>query len=217
MTRYYRLWPVLLLLIATACSKNLSFTFEFPQEKLQKKLSEKFPIKPGSEDKEKSPLALTVSDPTVLLEEGKDQIGLHVNIVAEAAAPTSVAPKGDAPKLPPGAAKPPLPGPPGPPAPPANAPRPRFTGTATLYGSISYDPAAKAIRIVNPKITSLEIAQLPAQLSEPISRYAEKMMAEKFAEKPIPLENKNDFDKAVNTFLKSVTVKDGKLLVEIGI
>ncbi|MBK7994610.1 MAG: hypothetical protein IPK14_14870 [Blastocatellia bacterium] len=72
------------------------------------------------------------------------------------------------------------------------------------------------MRLSNAKITKLDFDKLPDQLNEPIKQMAEKKMSEKLAEKAIPLKNETAMDKAVNTFLKSVTVKNGKLLVEIG-
>lgn len=225
----HRSWLLLILVLLTvsACSKNLSITFEIPKEEIQKKLDQKFPIKPGGEEKEKPPMDLTVSDPVVLLEEGKNQIGLQVNIVAIPPAP----PK-NPPTMPHGPSNPP--GPPGggpnphlknpPPLPPAPSktppppapPKLRFTGTATLFASISYDPKGKAIHLSNPKITKLQIDQLPEAMTEPLSRMAEKALAQKLEEQPIPLENKTTLDQAVTTFMKSVTVKNGKVLVEIG-
>jgi hypothetical protein len=219
---------LILMLLSAACGKNLSYTFELPKEEIQKKMDEKFPLKPDSQEKEKSPLALTISDPVVLLEDGKDQIGIKVNIYAEpTAAPPQLKkasfnslqgpglpkPGEKNPPLPPGnGKKPPLPAPPAPPAPP----KPHFTGSAIVFASITYDPNGKAIHLSNPKTAKLEIAQLPEPMYQPLSQIAESKLAEKFAEKPIPLESKNELDKAVTTFLKTVTVKNGKLLVEIG-
>jgi len=224
MTRFLQLSLILVFLLVVACSKPLSFTFELSKEEIQKEIEGKFPLKPGSEDKEKSPVELTVSNPTVLLEEGKDQIGLKVDILA--------VPAGDGPKLPEKLDKPDkapnLPGkPPRPGKAPAIAekvaekrpnapPKPTFTGTATVFVSITYDPKEKVMRLSNAKITKLDIDKLPDQLNAPIKQMAEQKMSEKLAEKAIPLKNETAMDKAVNTFLKSVTVKNGKLLVEIG-
>ncbi|MFY9227353.1 MAG: hypothetical protein WAQ98_32075 [Blastocatellia bacterium] len=232
MTRFLQFSLILVFLLTIACSKPLSFTFELSKEEIQKEIEGKFPLKPGSEDKEKSPVELTVSNPTVLLEEGKDQIGLKVDILA--------IPSGDGPKLPNLPDKPDkpaklnkpekapdLPGkPPRPGKAPAVAeklekkpeapPKPTFTGTATVFVSITYDPKEKVMRLSNAKITKLDFDKLPDQLNDPIKQMAEKKMSEKLAEKAIPLKNDTAMDKAVNTFLKSVTVKNGKLLVEIG-
>lgn len=237
MARILQLSLILVFLLAVACSKPLSFTFELSKEEIQKEIEGKFPLKPGSEDKEKSPVELTVSNPTVLLEEGKDQIGLKVDILA---VPAGDGPKlPDKPNLPDKPAKldkpekaPDLPGkPPKPGKAPAIAekvaekvaekkpeapPKPTFTGTATVFVSITYDPKEKVMRLSNAKITKLDFDKLPDQLNAPIKQIAEQKMSEKLAEKAIPLKNETAMDKAVNTFLKSVTVKNGKLLVEIG-
>lgn len=228
---------VLVLFTVTACSKDLSITFEIPKEELQKKIEEKFPMTPP---KEKAPFEMTISNPTVILEEGKDKIGLQVNIVAELAEPAGKPPlpepKASAPIAKPEGKRLPLPDPgsrPGPkpkiladkpdvkppiaeklPPPPA---KPRFTGSATIFVSINYDPKIKSLRLSDPKIVKLDIAQLPDALNQPISQMAEKALTEKLAEKPIPLENKTELEKAASSFLKSITVKNGKLLVTLGL
>ncbi|MBX7220980.1 MAG: DUF1439 domain-containing protein [Blastocatellia bacterium] len=227
-----RLCLVLAVFLLASCAKNLSIVVEIPKEEIQKKVEEKFPIKPGNGEKEKAPVEVTISDPVVVLEEGKDQIGVKVNIVA---VPTISLPKlpavpANAPEPPsgpgrgpgrgpgpgPGLGKPPLP--PGGPKldGPAALPKPRLTGTATMFAGVSYDPKTKSIHLSNPKITSLEIAQLPEKLNEPLRSMAEKALAEKLSEQAIPLETKTPIEEAVKPYLKSVTVKNGKVLVEIG-
>jgi len=182
--------------LLSGCSSKTTFTHEVPKEDIQKKINTKFPQTVGGE-KESSPVRLTLSDPVVLLEEGKNQVGVRFNIVAE--------PSGGKPS-----------GPPGLPEPPPPTEKKRFTGHAVLFGSVSYNPGKKTIHVSDPKVTDLQIAQLPGELIEPLKRLAEQATAKKFAQEPIPLDNTTAHDKAVTTFLKSVTVKDGKLLVEIG-
>lgn len=240
--QYLLILLVFVLFTLTGCAK--SYTFEIPKEELQKKLEEKFPLNPGKQDKEKSPVDLTLSEPIVILEEGRNQIGLKVNVVAEPVLPEGGPlpdgpPKTQALPIPkPEAKTPSLPGPgkaPGPPGPkpgknppaianalpskaptPPPLPKPRFNGTVTVFVDIGYDSNAKALNLSNPKITELKIEKIPEPLTKPLTQMAEKTMGEKFAEKPIPLENKTALDKVVNAVLKSVTVKNGKLLVEIG-
>lgn len=232
---YFRLLLIFICFTIVACSKNLSYTFELSKNDIQNKLTEKFPLKPPKEGD--SPLELTISGPVVILEESKNQIGLKVDILAELAAPAEklpalpsntsklsspevskssvkgfILPSNDK-KLPsPPVSKPNLKNLP----PPSDAPKPHFTGTATIFVSISYDPKTKAINLSNPKITNLEVAQLPEPTYEPLTKMAEKALSEKLSQQSIPLENKTTLDKTVTTFLKSVNVKNGKVLVEIG-
>jgi hypothetical protein len=201
MRRSFQLLSILVPLTIARCSGEVSYTFELPKEEIEKELATKFPMKPGSEQEDGSPLDLTLSNPVVLLEEGRSQVGLRVDVVAETAATTKL------PALPRGR--------PGAPAPPAPD-RPRFTGNVTVFASVKYDPDAKAIRLSDPNVADLQIAQLPDPLLKPLSRMAEKALAQKFAEQPIPLKSETALDKAATAVLKSVTVKDGKLLVEIG-
>lgn len=240
MAHYVRLFLALAVLLSlTSCAKNLSFTFEIPKEEIQAKVQTKFPLKPGAGEKEKSPVELTISDPVILLEEGKNQIGIRVNVLAVPSAPQLNAPKppsapADGPKPPGGGPKLPGGGPGGPPGGPGGRlkdgpslpgggpqkppapPQPKFTGTVTVFTTVSYDPKTKSIHLSNPKITNLDIKQLPPPLEDPLKQMAEKKLAEKLAEQSIPLEGKSPIEETAITFMKSVSVKNGKLLVEIG-
>lgn len=232
--RYTKILLIFVLFTLAACSKNLSITIEMPKEEIQKKLGEKFPMTPP---KDKAPLEMTLSNPTVILEEGKDQIGVQVNVVAEPTAPEGkpALPANlpiEAPERKPEIKKPALPGP-GPKAlpiakpaaklPPTKAPSPppapklRFTGTVTVFATITYDPTTKSIRLSNPKVTKLDVAQLPDAFNQPLTDIAREALTEKFAQQPIPLENKTELEKAVSPFLKSVTVKNGKVFIELGL
>src|SRR5262249_49477082 len=192
--RHLRLVLILVLLSVLGCARGISVSFEIPKEEIQKKIESKFPVETTQKQGD-SPLSLTLSNPVVILEEGKDQIGLRVNLTAETAAPS----------------KPPD----GPSPPPPAPPKSRFTGSATFFGSVSYDPKKKAISISNPKVTELKIDQLPKELSEPLSRLAEQALAQKFSEQSFPLEGQG-IENAITSHLKSVAVKDGKIVIEIG-
>ena len=242
----------LMLLWCVGCSNtSVSVTVEVPKEKVQEDVSKKFPLQAGEEDKD-SPLAITLTEPEVLFEEGRDQIGLRVHVLAKL---TGGKPPADAPQLPvptptneppsvpslPGPDKgppglPKLPPPPGGgaacdpdscqppnlplptdgPAPPANGQPPEFSGVATCFLTITYNSDDQSIKLSDPKITELEIKDLPSELTEPLKKIAEEKIGEKLAETSLPLPSESLEDKAVKTFMKSVTVKNGKLLVEIG-
>lgn len=189
---------ILLTLTVAGCARSLTLSFEIPKDEIQKSLEGKFPLETTSSDQGNTPFQLTLTDPVVLLEEGKDQIGLRVNVVAKPVVPTI-------PLVPI-------------PAPPLPEPiTPRFTGSATLFATVSYDPNKKAIVLSNPKVTSLTVDRLPSQLSDPLSLLLEKVLAEKFADQPIPLKGNSTLDRAVQSSLKSVAVKNGKVIVEIGL
>lgn len=229
-------------LLLVGCARSASVTIAVPKEALQEKLDAKFPLRPKAEDAE-SPLALTISDPKILLVEGRDKIGLEVKLAAEIVQPrgTPRVPRIQRPRLPSG---PPagFPGPPGLPGPPGGAgpsgddggpaipdpeaaaaatgdeggPALKLTGSATMFTTITYDPEAKAIRLSDPKIEKLEIAELPPQFSKPLSLLAEQAVAAKFAAEPLPLDDKTLMDQTVKTFLKSAQVKNGEVLIDVG-
>src|SRR5436309_843526 len=124
MSRLSRLLLILLPLPLAGCGSGLSVSVELPKEVIQKKVSERFPLE-VAEEKGDSPLRLTLSDPVVLLEDGKDQVGLRVNLVAK------VGPGGQLPL-------------------PIPKPETRLTGSATVFASVSYDPKKKAITLSDP-------------------------------------------------------------------
>jgi hypothetical protein len=190
MSRPLRLVVVLVpLLAAVGCGRGISVSVEVPREQIQKKVESKFPVEFDGTEQGRT-LHLTLTDPVIILEDGKDQIGLKVNLVAKTDSPADFPPP---------------------------APRDgRFTGTATLFASVSYDADKKAIVLSDPKITELSIDQLPGALAEPLRRLAEKAVAEKFARHPIPLEGDATLDR-VRGHLKSISVRDGKVVLEIGL
>jgi hypothetical protein len=87
----------------------------------------------------------------------------------------------------------------------------------TIFVSLRYDAEQKAIYMTDPNITELAFEQLPDPLSEPISRAIEQVLAEKFSEDPILLPQDEALVKAATAVMKSVTVKNGKLLIEFGL
>lgn len=221
--KYYLFFLLIILLFTTfACSKN-GLVIEFSQQELQQELVKFFPMNPVPEDKEKSKFDLTLSNPSINLQEGNDKIGLSVNIEVEAsqellstlAKPMEEVSKSEKqvssliPKLSTkdssskdSQEKLPIPT--------------KFTGSVNIVASISYDQKAKGIHLSDSKISNLNIEKLPAFLVKDVTQIAEKTLSQKFKEKPIPLKTETDLEKFASSFLKSVTVKDGKLLVELG-
>jgi hypothetical protein len=188
MSRHRWLALVLVPLTVVGCGRGLSVTVEVPRQKIQEKVESHFPVEVSGTEQGKK-LHLTLSDPVILLEEGRDEIGLKVNLVARTDGLDNL---------------------------PRAVKDGRFTGTATLFAGVNYDADRKAIVLTDPKITELSINQLPDGLAEPLRRLAEKAVAEKLAQHPIPLEGDATLEK-VRGHLKSISVKNGKVLVEIGL
>jgi len=236
MKRYLILF-LLLTFALSSCAGELSLQLEFPPEKLQEKLNEKFPIYTTELD-ESAPVEVLLSDPEIILEEGKDQIGLR--LTAEVTPPLLEVPEVPAPEVPevPEAPAPEAPEVPAPEAPAPEAPEvpevpdlPKpgsglpsplrqsdtLTGKVTIFVSLRYDAEQRAIYMSEPKITELAFDELPDILSEPVSGAIEQVLAEKFAEDPILLPQDEALLKAATAVMKSVTVKNGKLLIEFGL
>ena len=89
-------------------------------------------------------------------------------------------------------------------------------GHVLVFFSIRYDSEHKTIHLSDPKVESLDIASMPKNVAQKVSRLTEKILAKKFETEPMPLEAKSLKDVTVKAILKSVEVKDGKVFVEIG-
>jgi hypothetical protein len=73
-----------LLLALVGCPKGpATHTFELPRSAIQEKVEKAFPINTRDKQDEGAPAAVIISSPEVLLEDGKDQIGLRVNLTIE--------------------------------------------------------------------------------------------------------------------------------------
>lgn len=222
MKHYLLLFLIITVFIASACSKN-GLVFAFSKDELQNELQKFFPITPIAQDKEKSKVDLTLSNPVLNLQEGNNKIAIQVNIEVELSQELSALAKpeevvANAEKELPNTSfkfsqkesnskdsskeKLPLPT--------------KFTGSATISASISYDQKAKGIHLSNSNLSGLNIEKLPQVLVKEVTQLAEKTLSQKFLEKPIPLKGQSELEKIAISSLKSVSVKDGKLLIEIG-
>ncbi|MEM7531649.1 MAG: DUF1439 domain-containing protein [Chloroflexota bacterium] len=208
---------IFLLTFFAACGSNLpSLTLELPSTILQQKLEEKFPVSVQEQDAS-VPLDIMLSNPAVILEEGRDKIGFRVAVDITMPDTTPVdAGNLPAPPAPPGGKAPPLPKPP-------NTTSEQQTesltinGSVTMFAALRYDATQKAIYIMDPEVTELDFAVLPEPLVEPASKAMEQVLAEKFATEAIYLPQDEALVNAATAVLKSVNVENGRLLLEFGL
>ncbi len=196
-------------LFIVACS-GPSLTIEIPPEKLQEQLDTKFPIAVQEQDAS-VPLDIVLSDPELILEEGNDKLGFRVTVAI-----TMPDMPVDGESLP--ADSPSLPSPPkGGPSGKVVRQQNVITGKVTVFSSLRYDTASKAIYISDPDVTELDFEMLPEELVEPLSMALEEVLAEQFATDPIYLPQDEALVQAATAVLKSIRVEDGKLLIEFGL
>src|SRR5205085_2623726 len=140
---------------------------------------------------------VTLSDPEVLLEEGSDRMGLRMRVLVEP----------DAPPL--------LDGPPIGKQPPLR--RDVFTGTLVVDGKLTYRPQEASFYYGDPTIKQLTFPHLPPGLETPVRNVAEALMAKHLQANPIyTMMDGDGKSRAAKSVLKSITVRDGKVVIEIG-
>ena len=162
-----------------ACSSSGIFRRElvFTREDLQARLSKEFPRK------EKHPLmAVTFSNPEILLEPGADAMGVRLEI-----------------KIAPRLGK-------------------QRTGKVVAEGDIEYRPQRGEFFIVNPKVISIEVDHLKGKYQNRVRSVADRIVEQYLSEVAVYRLDQKDFkQKVAKLVLKSVDVKDGKLVVVVGL
>ena len=181
-----RFLPLTLVLLA-GCGTSTKISID--RAVLQAAAASYFPLSSDKLGPPRKPVRVTLSDPEVLLEAGANRIGLRIRIVAE---PESNGP------LPPGKPAEPL------------------TGTVTSHGALSYRPEEGAFYYSQPTIDELRFPQLPPQFEAPVRELTEALLAQYVQTKPIYTLSGDTKSQAARLVLKSVTVRDGKVLVELG-
>jgi len=208
MYRTFCVGATIAILSATGCGGALSYTLEIPQAAIQQGVEGSFPM--STEGDEDIPIEITLSDPLVIL---NDQFGLETNIIVQLAEVTVPEPN-----------LPPLPGP----GPMGRTPtRPKkpdalaaktVTGKAMISGDLSYDAAQGAFYFKNPQVKTLHFEDLPQKFEEPARGGAEQLLSKYLASNSIYTLSSDELGShAAKSVLKSVTVQDGRLHVEIGL
>lgn len=204
----------------SGCGGKLSTTFSIPEAEIQRAVNEPFPLSSAEMVDAPLPLVVTLSEPRVILREGSDKIGLESTLAVE---PRSQ-PTESSPVVP----KPPLPPPVGPlrdrragplghrahadDAPPRIEPR-----RVTVYVRLRYDTQQGAIFASDPSIAPDQLEHLPERFREPAARVVERVLGKILEKLPLSPPNEDFATRAAKAVTKSVTVRDGKLLVEIGL
>ncbi len=162
-----------------ACSPSGIFRRElvFTSEDLQAKLTQKFPRK------EKHPLmAVTFSNPEILLEPGADAMGIRLEI-----------------KMAPRLGK-------------------QRKGKVVAEGGIEYRPQRGEFFIVRPKVISIELDDLKGKYEKSVRSVADRIVEQYLSEVAVYRLDQKDFkQKVAKLVLKSVDIRDGKLVVVVGL
>jgi len=200
--RRRRLLPgMLVLLCVVGCGGGSFDTISLSKDTLQTVIDQYFPMSSDKLADESAPVTVTLTEPEVLLEEGRDQLGLRIKVDAE----TEESSDG-----------------PSPPLPIRGRVRERvmqeFDGTVTVYADITYQQEEAAFYILNPSIEEVTLQLLPEPLVEPVHRVTERLLAKYLQENPVYRLSEDDVaSRTAKRLLNSVTVKDGKLNLKLGL
>ncbi len=182
-------------LICLAGCNGVSHTIEIPRDTVQSSLEGSFPLRYGTPG-ETLPLEVELSEPEVLMEAGASQMGLRLKVAVLETEP---------------ARRRPLPGPP----PLADQPP---EGFLTVYGDLQYDRETAEFFYRNFEITDLQMKMLPGPRKSPVRDAVGAALKRYFDRTAVyKLEGDDTTMQAARLLLKSVAVKDGKLLVELGL
>ena len=162
-----------------ACTSSGIFRRElvFTRDDLQAKLTKKFPRK------EKHPLmAVTFSNPQILLQPGADAMGIRLDIKV-------------APRL-----------------------GKQRKGRVVAEGNIEYRPKDGEFFIVNPRVLAIELENLKQKYQKSVRSVADRIVEQYLSEVAVYRLDQTDFkQKVAKLVLKSVDIKDGKLVVVVGL
>jgi len=172
-----------------------SHTLEISRDSVHESLKGSFPLTYRAPQK-KPRVEIVLSDPETLMEAGEDFMGLRMKIIARKVE---------------GGSGPPLPGPP----PLTSEP---LEGGITVHGDLEYDQETASFFYRNCFITELHFQGLPGPLLTPIRNGATAALKLYLDRTPVyKLEGDDTQMQAARMLIKSVAVKDGKLLVELGL
>jgi len=92
------------------------------------------------------------------------------------------------------------------------------TGTTTIAGSITYNPAQGAFHLLNPKVVNLHINGIPEKYQAKIKEMAQTAITAALSNSPLYRLKDSDLkQKLAKSVLESVIIKNGKLLVNLNL
>ena len=197
--------------LAVGCGGSIELAI--PPEKIQENIDSYFPFTIG-EDDEDSPAEIVLTEPQLILTENSDTVGFECAV--------QIAPKDQPPGPPAGA--PPIPSPPfGDPAAGPQPPKPEpLRGMVGISGKLTYQAEEKAFYLGEAVVHRLDAKspqgeKMPERLDQQVRAAAGQALRKYLDEQAIyKLEGDSTGVKAAQMLLRSVTVRDGNLIVELG-
>lgn len=99
-----------------------------------------------------------------------------------------------------------------------SVPGKNYYGKVEVDGEIHYDPAAGSFSVMNARVRKLQSAALPERYQNIVKGIVDKVAQRYLSEVPVYQLKQEDFEQSLARFaLKSVQVREGKLVVVIGL
>lgn len=214
------LMPIVLL---CGCQGNWSTEVSVPKVAIQEAVDAWLPVKLSDYIEDEKPVEVALSKATVLLREGTDKIGVEMNVTVDlpsVAVPGRPTPAAESP--PPG-----LPGlepAPTPPTPVEKAaasdgkmPAKTVQGTVVVSTGIRYEPESASFFCQYPATERIDIEHFPSELEPLLSKLSEEAMTRYFAENSVyTIDDSQTATRLAKSAIKNVTIRDGKLIIEVG-
>ncbi|HSH01181.1 MAG TPA: DUF1439 domain-containing protein [Anaerolineae bacterium] len=198
-------WLLLVSLLLVGCGQELSVTVPVPGEVVQQQLNGQFPISARAIEPS-LPFDVIISNPELILAEGNDKLGIRmaIDVVLLQDIAMDIPAEGvygfsrdDIAAL--------------------LVAGQQTAGSVTLFGSLRYDATQKSIYVENVEVTELDFSLLPPEVATSLSEFLGPLMSAQLATMPIVLPQDDKMVAVTTAALKSITIKNGQLLVKFGL
>lgn len=99
-----------------------------------------------------------------------------------------------------------------------SAPGKNYYGKVEIDGEIHYNPATGSFSVMNSRVRKLQSTAIPQRYRDMVKGIVDKIVRRYLSEVPVYRLKEEDFEQSLARFaLKSVQVREGKLVVVIGL
>ena len=213
------------------CNGKFATEVTVPRDAIQKAVDGFLPVKASDYVEGNHPAEVTLTKATVLLRDGSDKIGVDlavtVNLPEMPVPPAPELPGSDLTEKPeqrpPGPPAPLAPGPDLPKKPPAEttnkkAPAKTVHGSVIVLTGVRYDAQSASFYCQSPATEKVDFEELPDELEQLVRKLSEEAMTAYLSENAVyRIDDQQTATRLAKSALQDVTVRDGKLIVKIGI
>lgn len=199
---------LLSVMLIPGCGETFSKTIELPESAVQRMLDAELPLDTSEMEDVDAPVTLLVKDGTVIMEEGRDQLGVIINVELELPERSESDNFPERPQRSGGPLRSRL----------TDRTGPRtIRGTVTAFGGLRHESDSAEVFVDDLAIEEMQLENLPPQFEAVAMKVTEQMLGKLSASMAlVKLEDEGSKGRLARAVLKSVVARDGKLLVTIG-